>query len=76
MDPTAAARFTAGAGVDPGALHGFAVSLAGAAVIGWAAWAIDGLYRQWRAESLDGLGLVAGTLRVGVVAMVIFWFLE
>lgn len=76
MDAATAQRFKAGAGIEPAALHDLAVSLAGLAAILWAAWAVHGLYRQWRAETLDLLGLVAGMLRTTVIAVMILWFLQ
>jgi integrating conjugative element protein (TIGR03758 family) len=76
MDSAAAQRFRAGAGIDPGPLHeaaGLGVALA---VLLWAAWAVHGLYRQWREDATDLLGLVLGTVRTTVVVVMILYFLN
>jgi integrating conjugative element protein (TIGR03758 family) len=76
MEAATAERFQAGAGLPPGALRELAGLGVALAVLLWAGWAVHGLYRQWRAEATDLLGLVTGTIRTTVVALVILHFLN
>lgn len=76
MDAGVAARFKAGAGIDPGELHQVSVALVGVAVILWAAWVMDGLYRQWQAGRLEMYGLLLGVVRAAALAGLIVFFIR
>lgn len=76
MDAATAARFQAGAGIEAGVLRETADLLAGLAALLWAAWAIEGLYRRWRAGDTDLLGLFAGIARATVLALLVLYFLN
>lgn len=76
LDAALAARFVAGAGVDPGMLRATAAAVAGCAAILWAAWTIQGLHRRWRSGAIDFLGLAAGWVRAAVLTMLILYFIS
>lgn len=76
MDPSAASRFAAGAGVDPATLRAFAAGLAAMAILLWVAWVSQGLYAQWRDGSIGALELAAGSVRAVVIALLVVHFLQ
>lgn len=68
--------FAAGAGVDPATLKYFVSALVAASVLLWSAWVVMGLFSQWRAGNIEFFGLVAGTVRSTVLAMLILYFIQ
>ena len=76
MDPATAARFIAGAGIDPATLKAAAASFVAAAILLWVAWVSQGLYGQWRGGSIDGLAFAAGAVRCVVLALLVVYFVQ
>ena len=76
MDPATAARFVAGAGIDPATLKVAAASVTAVATLLWAAWVSQGLYSQWHAGSIDSLAFAAGAVRCVVLALLVVYFMQ
>ena len=76
MDAATSARFTAGSGVDAATLKTAAAVFVAASILIWAAWVTQGLYSQWRTESIDGLTFAAGAVRACVLALLVVYFVQ
>jgi integrating conjugative element protein (TIGR03758 family) len=76
MEPSAAARFAAGAGVDAATLKAAAVAFVAVAILLWAGWVSQGLYSQWRNERIGGLTFAAGAIRACVLALLVVYFIH
>jgi hypothetical protein len=76
LDTPAAARFQAGAGLDPGVLREAVLLLVALAVILWAATTVQHLGRRWRDGGTDLFGVLAGMLAATVLAGLLLYILN